>query len=119
LDFIDRGLYDLALHIHLPDKNISVPPLAYVHLLQTNAHKPWILGILSVFKDLYVQKTSILHFKQKNYSAITNKLLEALNIPHISSNITACVSTGVQLTDRPLVTFYRHHHHHHLSRVRP
>jgi len=76
--------------IYLPDKNICVPSLAFVHLLQTDAHKPWILGILSVFKDLYIQ-TSPLHFKQKNYSTITNTLLEALNIPHVSSTITVCV----------------------------
>jgi len=117
---IEHYVIEHYTFIYLPDKNISEPSLACVHLLQTNAHKPWILGILSVFKDLYVQTTSLLHFKQKNYSAISNMLLEALNIPHVSSIITACVSTGVKLTDSPLVTYHHHHHHHHhLSRVRP
>jgi len=49
--------------VYLPDKYICVPSLACVHLLQTNAHKPWLLGIVHVFKDLYIQTKNLLHFK--------------------------------------------------------
>jgi hypothetical protein len=116
---IEHHMNENYTHVYLPDKNRCVPSLTCVHLPQTNAHKPWILGILSVFKDFYFQTTNLLHFKYKNYSTVTNVLLEAFEVSHISGIITSYVSTGVKLTESPVIPFYRHHHYHHPSRVRP
>jgi hypothetical protein len=97
------------LYVYLGYKNNRVPSTKCLHLLQTNAHKPWFLGILSVVKGLHIQINRSSSFEIERLQHCHPWLVEnsIWRSPlHLILSQSVSVSTGMKLTDFPLITLH-------------